>query len=223
MLRHLFVAVVALLIAIPAFAEDAKAAAAPAAEVKKDEAKPAADAKPAAEPKKEEKKAEAKKAPADPLAAFGGWRPQPVKKKDVKGLKKFLKAWEKSRESGPESVANHVSFPVHMVTTNSKREVVTAGHDKDAFIKSMKMPPEAGALMAKVKTAKPKFTWITDEIVFVAASHRLRAGKKNYKWNSGLLLVNLEGNWMVKEMIEGGWGDPPADAGDAPAATEGTE
>jgi hypothetical protein len=193
-------------------------------DAKKDEAKKG-DAKKGDAKKGDAKKADKKKKKnADPLDALGGWKPQPVTyKKDLKGLRKFVRAMDKEMKkgAGPDAMAAHVDFPVTMITTNPEGEPQVGSMDKDAFVKAMTMSPEAGAVMAKMKKGPVKYTWVTNTMAWGQRTFRLKGKRgKRHKWESAALYVKTKDGWKIKAMAEGGWALPPPAAAAEGGASE---
>ncbi len=50
---------------------------------------------------------------------------------------------------------------------------------------------------------------LTDSLALVGSGWTMKMGTKKVSGTSGLVLVRKGGEWKVKSMIEGGWGDMP--------------
>jgi len=136
-----------------------------------------------------------------------GWMPRKVTHEDKKGIEEMLTqdeaAWMKGDMAG---VAANVDFPVYMVTDDSKGMVYTDAWTKDQWMKEM-----ADAMKNMPKDMKMKhnrkYMFLTDDMAIVYDNMSATMGKQKMSWNSAELVVKKNGKWMIKSMMEGGWGD----------------
>jgi opacity protein-like surface antigen len=148
---------------------------------------------------------------------MGGWMPQTVTKKDTKGIETMMKAWHEAfMKKDIAGAAQNLDFPVLMVTTDSKGNVMTTSWDHDTWVnnmtKSMASMPDMKD-MPKMPMPKMKYDFITNGIASVFETMTMPMGKKSMTTNSHCLVVMKDGKWLVKSMTEGGWGDMMGDQG----------
>jgi hypothetical protein len=64
---------------------------------------------------------------------------------------------------------------------------------------------------------KPTIFLVTDSLATVNVEWSMKMGGKTTSGRNSLLVIRKGGEWKVKAMMEGGWGDMPM-PGEAPAA-----
>lgn len=148
----------------------------------------------------------------DPM---GNWRPPKVKseKQDRAEIAKLFKTMEAAGKKGDvEAAANLIDFPVLMLTDDSKGEAHGGAWTREQWVKEMapfyKPMPDM-----KVKE-KPTVFLMTDSLATVTNVATITMGKeKPFTTRNSMLLARVGGEWKVKAMVEGGWGDAMAGAG----------
>ncbi len=138
-----------------------------------------------------------------------GWTPRKVTHEDRKGIEAMLTRLDKAWQTGDiAATASMVDFPVYMVTDDSKGTVYTETWTKDMYMtnmtQAMKNMPDMKDM--KVKHNR-KYEFITDDIATVYDNASMTMGKHTEKVRSTSLLIKKDGQWMVKSMVEGGWGN----------------
>jgi hypothetical protein len=137
------------------------------------------------------------------------WTPPKVTHEDKKGLDTLFAGMEAAMMKGDaEASAALVDFPVYMVTDNSKGEAMTTTWDKKKYTEEMSSSQQNMPKDMKVKHER-KYEFLSDNMALVSEKHMATIGKKNETWKSAALAVKKDGKWMVKSMMEGGWGDMP--------------
>jgi hypothetical protein len=144
-----------------------------------------------------------------------GWTPRKVTKEDKKGVEMTLDSMHKGFQEGNlQTVMSNVDFPVLMVTddkagTPMSMMVDASGWEKmmSQNMKAMAEDKELAALMNKMPKPKHDIVFLTDSLAMVTTKHQSPLGKGKIETRSGTLMVNKGGKWMVKTMVEGGWGD----------------
>ncbi len=171
---------------------------------------PAAPAKPAGD-----------KAPADMMM---GWKPPKLKSEaqDRKEITALLGKMEAAGKKGDlEAAAAILDFPVLMVTDDSKGEAGGESWDREKWTQAMK--PFYEHPMAGMQVVHhPTITVLTDSLASATDAWTMTMGKKKVSARSAMLLVRKGGEWKVKAMVEGGWGDMPM-GGQAGGGTGGTQ
>jgi hypothetical protein len=142
---------------------------------------------------------------ADPMA---GWKPPKVMKEqaDKKEIMAFFRKMEDAGKKGDlEAAAALIDFPVLMATDDSKGEAQTGSWTKEKW--TQVMAPFYKPMPEMKVTHKPTIFLITDSLASVDDVSTMTMGKKNITTRSNMLLVRVGGDWRVKSMVEGGWGD----------------
>lgn len=165
----------------------------------------------------------AEEASADnPMA---GWKPPVLKRQaeDRKEIMALLKTMEEAGKKGDlDAAVALIDFPVLMVTDDSKGEAGAEEWSKEQWTKVM--APFYKKPMPGQMRNKPTIFLITDSLASVDNEWSHAMGKQTMKGRSSMLLVRKGGKWLVRAMIEGGWGDVPmvggaqAPGAEAPAA-----
>src|SRR5215813_2643866 len=141
--------------------------------------------------------------------AMGGWTPRKVTHPDKKGIEAMLTQMDKAWMTGDiAATASMVDFPVYMVTDDSKGTVYTESWTKDMYMTNMTeaMKNMSGMKDMKVKHNR-KYDFITDDIAFVYDDAAMTMGKQTMNVRNSSLVIKKDGKWMVKSMVEGGWGE----------------
>lgn len=143
-------------------------------------------------------------------AAMSGWTPSQVTKEDKKGIDAMWKTFgEAMMAKDMDKAADLVDFPVLMVTDDAKGKVTTTSWDRATWIANMKksmesMPaPEGG----QMPPHKMKYDFVTNGIAVTTTTTRMAMGKRHMNVKSTSLVINKDGQWKVKTMAEGGWGN----------------
>jgi hypothetical protein len=154
---------------------------------------------------------------------MGPWM-RKVSKPDKKGIDAMFTQMEQAMKSGNmDACASMVDFPVFMVTDNMKGEVSTSTWDRQKYVTTM---TESMKTMPKeMMDMKPKRTYefLTDSMAIVHETHNTKMGKMKANWKSASLVINKDGKWMMKSMMEGGWGDEMAKSTQAPTPATDTK
>ncbi|MFN0062110.1 MAG: hypothetical protein ACKVPX_06315 [Myxococcaceae bacterium] len=151
--------------------------------------------------------------------------PRKVTKEDIKGIEAMLAAQESAMMKGDiEGAAAHVDFPAWMMTDDAQGVVSTDMWDKRKFMDEM--AKSAAAMPPDMKMShKRKFNFLTNTMALVNDDISTMMGKKKMSWRSANIVIHKDGKWMLKGMLEGGWGDAPgmkAEAMKTPAMNTAT-
>jgi uncharacterized protein (TIGR02246 family) len=143
----------------------------------------------------------------DPMA---GWTPPKVKNeaKDKKEIMAVFKAMEDAGRKGDlEAAAALVDFPVMMMTDDSKGQGMGAAWTREQWVEAMR--PFYDKPMKDMKiTHQPTVFLLSDSLASVDDVCTMRMGGKTVvSRNSTFLVRASDGQWKVKAMAEGGWGD----------------
>lgn len=153
---------------------------------------------------------------ADPMA---GWKPPHVKAeaKDRKELQALFQRMEAAGKKGDlEAGAALIDFPVLMVTDDAKGEASAESWTREKWLEVMK--PFYAKPMEGQMRQKPTFFLVTDSLATASVEWKMTTGGKTMAGRNALVLVRKGGEWKVKAMMEGGWGDMPMPSGEAPVA-----
>jgi hypothetical protein len=154
--------------------------------------------------------ADDKAAPAaDPMA---GWSPPVVKneKKDRKEIEELLNKMEATSSKGDlDGAAALNDFPILMVTDNAKGEAGGEPWSREEWLQTMKTFYEKPMPAGTTTPGKRTVVLLTDSLALVGSSWTMKMGPKKVSGTSGLLLIRKGGEWKIKAMVEGGWGDTP--------------
>jgi len=159
----------------------------------------------------------------DPMA---GWVPRKVTKdqQDRKEITALSKAMHAAAQSGDVTAAAAlVDFPVLMVTDDSKGEAMADSWTREKWMEVMApfYKPMPGVKMSE----KPTIFLLTDSLASLDNQWTMTAGNKTTSGRSSMILVRKEGQWRIKSMVEGGWGDMMKEqpgAASLPAEPSGT-
>jgi uncharacterized protein (TIGR02246 family) len=147
-------------------------------------------------------------ASSNPMA---GWKPPKVRSeaKDKQEIQELLKRMEAAGKKGDlEAAASLVDFPVMMMTDDSKGQGKGEAWDRDKWTEVMR-PFYAQPREGMQVRHKPTITLLSDSLASVQDSMTMTLGEgaKPVTIRSSMLLVRSDGEWRVKAMAEGGWGD----------------
>ncbi len=166
--------------------------------------------------------AEAPKAGSDPMA---GWSPRKVtpaqEKQATQQIHALLKKLEQAGTKGDlDAAVALIDFPVLMLTDNKAGDAVGSPFTEEMWRKEMgpmyRSPPKGMTM-----TNSPKVFLVSDALASVQNAWTMTMGKKKVAGRSAMLLVRKGGEWKVKSMVEGGWGDMPMPAEEKPAEPVG--
>jgi len=136
------------------------------------------------------------------------WTPRQVTKEDKKGLTQTMDALDAAwMKQDVNAAASFVDFPVMMVTDDSKGVVTSGWWAKEKWMEAMvqgmqSMPKD----MAKPKTKNTSW-FVSDSLVRVDSEHSWKMGGKSMNTRSTSLWVLKDGKWMLKSMVDPGWGE----------------
>jgi hypothetical protein len=157
---------------------------------------------------------------------MSGWKPPKVsnEKQDQQEIKALFQKMEQAGMKGDlEAAAALVDFPVFMVTDDSKGEASAATWDREKWTAVMK-PFYAKPMHMKV-THKPTVSLLSDSLATVVDHATFTMGGRPVTTRSSTLVVRRGGEWKIKSMVEGGWGDmmaAQAQAGGTDTSATGT-
>lgn len=155
---------------------------------------------------------------SDPMQ---GWRPPKVKneKQDRAEITKLFKTMEAAGKKGDiEAAAALVDFPVLMLTDDSKGEAHGGAWSREQWVKMME--PFYKPMPDMKVTEKPTVFLISDSLAAVTNIATITMGKKPpMTTRNAMLLARVGGEWKVKAMVEGGWGDSMAGPPEGAAKT----
>jgi hypothetical protein len=160
------------------------------------------------------------KAPADPMA---GWTPRKVtpaqEKQAGQQIQQLFKKFEQAGMKGDlDAAVALLDFPVLMVTDNKAGDAVGAPYTEEQWRKEMGPMYQSSPKDMKM-THSPKVFLVSEALASVDDSWTMTMGKKKLSGRSNMLLIRKAGEWKVKSMVEGGWGDM-AGPGSAPGSGE---
>jgi len=159
---------------------------------------------------------------ADPMA---GWAPRKVAReaRDRKEILALLAALDRAGQKGDLSAAAAlVDFPVLMVTDDSKGQASAESWSREQWTKVME-PMYAKPMEVKV-AHRPVIVLASDSLATLTDTVTMTTGKKAITTRNTTILVRKDGRWLVKAMMEGGWGEmmaaPPAGAAGSEASAK---
>jgi len=158
--------------------------------------------------------------PADPMA---GWAPRKVAREaqDRKEIAALIRAMDEAGKKGDLDAATAlVDFPVLMVTDDSKGQASAVAWSREQWRQVME-PFYRKPMEGKV-THRPTIFLASDSLATLNDVVTMTMGKKSIASRNTSILVRRDGKWLVKAMMEGGWGDmmaapPQAEPAGAPA------
>ena len=152
----------------------------------------------------------------DPMA---GWVPPKLKneakdKQEIQGVYKAMEA--AGRKGDLEAAAGLVDFPVTMLTDDSKGQGMGEAWSREQW--TQVMTPFYAKPMKDVKvTHKQSVFLMSDSLAAVNDVATVAHAGKTITTRSTALLVRRDGEWRIKAMAEGGWGDMKPPEGSAAA------
>jgi uncharacterized protein (TIGR02246 family) len=149
--------------------------------------------------------ADEKTAAADPMA---GWTPKKVMKEaqDRKEIAALIRAMDEAGRKGDlAAAAALMDFPVLMVTDDSKGQGSAAQWSREQWTQVME--PFYKKPMTEKLTHKPVIFLASDSLATLNDTVTVTMGKKSMTSRNAMVLVRKDGKWLVKSMMEGGWGD----------------
>jgi uncharacterized protein (TIGR02246 family) len=155
-------------------------------------------------------------APADPMA---GWAPKKVTKEgeDKKEIHALFQAMEQAGKKGDlAAAAAIIDFPVLMVTDDSKGQASAESWSREQWTKVME--PFYKTPMEGKMTHQPTIFLASDSLATVNDVVTMKMGKKSVTSRNTTILIRKDGKWLVKAMMEGGWGDMAAPPGETAQA-----
>jgi uncharacterized protein (TIGR02246 family) len=155
------------------------------------------------------------------------WVPPKVtnEAKNKQEIQALFKSMEAAGKKGDLDAATAlVDFPVTMMTDDSKGQGMGEAWTREKWVETMK--PFYAKPMKDVKvTHKPTIFLLSDSLATVNDVSTITHGGKSITTHSSTFLIRRDGQWRVKAMAEGGWGDmatPPATAGSGTSAPGST-
>ena len=142
---------------------------------------------------------------ANPMS---GWRPPKLshEAQDKQEIAAVFRKMEEAGKKGDLSAATAlVDFPVLMATDDSKGEAMAGPWNEEEWTKAMK-PFYAKPMDMKV-THKQTIHVLTDSLATAVDQATFAMGGKKMTTRSSSLLVRKGGQWKIKSLVEGGWGD----------------
>ncbi|HET7825711.1 MAG TPA: hypothetical protein VFK90_10275 [Anaeromyxobacter sp.] len=159
------------------------------------------------------------KAPAPPAGdadPMMGWTPKKVLREaqDRREIAALIQAMDEAGKKGDlAAAAALVDFPVLMITDDSKGQASSVAWSREQWTQVME--PFYKQPMPGRVTHKPLVFLASDSLASLNDTVTMTIGKKSMTSRNTTLLVRKDGKWLVKAMMEGGWGDMMA--GGAPA------
>ena len=150
--------------------------------------------------------APSKDAAAAPSMMF---TPRKVTHEDKKGLDAFFASMEAAEMKGDMATSMAmIDFPVTMLTDNAKGDGMGGSWDKKQYSDEMTATMQAMPKDMKAKHSR-KYIFLSDSLAMVSDTITATLDKKPTTWKSGALMIKKDGKWMMKAMVETGWGDIP--------------
>jgi uncharacterized protein (TIGR02246 family) len=144
--------------------------------------------------------------------------------KDRQEIQALLKRMEAAGKKGDlEAAAQLVDFPVMMMTDASSGQAMGEPWDREKWTQVMEPFYEQPMEGMRV-THKPTIFLLSDSLASVqdVATMTMGQGGKPVTVRNSMLLVRKDGQWRVKAMAEGGWGDMMKASEGTAAGSEGT-
>jgi hypothetical protein len=140
-----------------------------------------------------------------------GWKSPKIanEARDRKEIAAVIKKMEQAgKKKDLEAAAALVDFPVLMVTDDSKGEAMGELWTREQWVKVME-PFYSPSMPSHTATYKPTVFLMSDSLASVDNVVTMTMGGKKTTARSSTLLIRKGGEWRVKAMVEGGWGDMP--------------
>jgi hypothetical protein len=142
---------------------------------------------------------------ADPMA---DWKPKKVAREvqDRKEIAALVRAMDEAGKKGDlAAAAALVDFPVLMVTDDSKGQGSAAAWTKEQWTQVME--PFYQKPMNGTVIHQPTIFLASDSLATLNDVVTMAMGKKVVTSRNTTILVRKDGKWLMKAMMEGGWGD----------------
>ena len=143
-------------------------------------------------------------------------------KADKKELAAFYKAMEEAGKKGDaEALAALVDFPVTMQTDDHAGKFSQIELNHDQWVAEMKPFMDSMKGMKDYKETHSGTCYVlSDDLASCEGVVNTQMGKTKMKFIDQSILIRKDGKWLVKSMLEAGWGDapPPGSPDAAPAA-----
>jgi uncharacterized protein (TIGR02246 family) len=156
---------------------------------------------------------------------MAGWVPPKVTNatKDKQEIQALFHAMEAAGRKGDlEAATALVDFPVMMMTDDGKGAGKSEPWGREKWMDVMR--PFYAKPMKDVKvTHKPSIFLLSDALASVDDVATMTMGGKTVTTRSSTLLLRKDGEWRIKAMAEGGWGNVMAAQERATAGPKGTE
>jgi uncharacterized protein (TIGR02246 family) len=168
--------------------------------------------------------------PAEDQAAgsqnpMAGWVPPRVTNaaKDKQEIQALFHAMDAAGRKGDlEAATALVDFPVMMMTDDGKSAGKAEPWGREKWMDVMR--PFYAKPMKDVKvTHKPSIFLMSDALASVDDVATMTMGGKTVTTRSSTLLLRKDGEWRVKAMAEGGWGNVMAAQERATSGPQGTD
>lgn len=144
-----------------------------------------------------------------------GWRPTKIahEQQDRKEIQALMQRFDEAGTKGDIELAlSQLDFPVLMVTDDAKGQAVA-----DAWTREQWKERMAPAFSRPMKDAKitHKYTvfLLSDALANVTDEWSMTAAGKKRSARAASIVVRRDGKWLVKSMMEPGWGDAPVASG----------
>jgi hypothetical protein len=157
-------------------------------------------------------KSQSKEMPGDPMA---GWTPPKITR-EAQGKKELHAMFKKMEDAGRkgdlEAAAALIDFPVMMITDSKSGEAMGDPWSREQWEQVMK--PFYEKPMADMKvTHSPTIFFLSDNLASVDDKWTMTTAGKKMTGRSSSIAIRKGGEWKVKAMVEGGWGDMPMPEG----------
>ncbi|HYG67537.1 MAG TPA: nuclear transport factor 2 family protein, partial [Anaeromyxobacteraceae bacterium] len=164
---------------------------------------------------------QAKDMQSDPMA---GWTPPKITR-EAQGRKEILAMFQRMEDAGRkgdvEAAAALVDFPVMMITDDKTGEAMGQPWSREQWMQVMGPFYEKPMKDMKV-THKPTIFFLSDSLASVDDQWTMTHGKQKMSGRSSSILIRTGGEWKLKSMVEGGWGDMPMPEGTTTGTGTGT-
>jgi hypothetical protein len=166
-------------------------------------------------------KSQSKEMQGDPMA---GWTPPKVTR-EAQGKKELLALFKKMEDAGKkgdlQAAAALIDFPVMMITDSKSGEAMGEAWSQEQWEQVMR--PFYEKPMADMKvTHSPTIFFLSDSLASVDDKWSMTAGGKKMAGRNSSIAIRKGGEWKLKAMVEGGWGDMPMPEGSATTGTSGS-
>jgi uncharacterized protein (TIGR02246 family) len=139
---------------------------------------------------------------------MGGWKPPQLahEKQDKQEINALFQRLEQAGKKGDlEGATSLIDFPVLMATDDSKGEAHAEAWSREQWSAAMK-PFYAKPMHTQVKH-RTTISVLSDSLATVVDRATFEMGGKSITTHSASLVVRKGGEWRIKSMVAGGWGD----------------